>query len=569
MRILRQSTMAKRKRWATVGLVFAFVLALGVWELRQAIYHVSAARYAHVPLEPGNVEVPTTRSLQWRDQSELTEQVLEHWANQPLGDWQTQGKVAAPRALMGRFAMRRELDAANAYLMEQKPWGNAGSTWEGHPEGDYDFTLAGITPILFLFGDDPAVLCPQTRDHLLNTLLPLEGGDPLVKVPRTLGLVPDTENHLLMTEGSRYLKNRWLALHGSSLSTHDNVANGLEEWLLTLIEELRTAGLYEFNSIPYEGYTLTALLNLDAFGSLKIQSATRELLDQLNWKYALGSLSFRRFPPFRRQYAHASDTALDGDRHVALIKSWISVLPDGPEDLVLTESHHIAIWACWAPYRLPDQTARWILDKPEDYYVRMGHGAHGSPEIYSGGPGYLLSAGGVNRGERSLLVARPITLILDDGATDLSQVLHLAGPGEDFRQWNNTGVWREFAVTAGPVRIPEDWKPDAEAELWKVFHRDRDLCVAVHSRANLGVVHLIRSSDPADVLASLQEANNDAGQLRNSFQMPDGSYIRYDTNAPHDRWVIQQIDDHSVDRCFDRWPSMDLRNDDTTGTNER
>jgi hypothetical protein len=180
----------------------------------------------------------------------------------------------------------------------------------------------------------------------------------------------------------------------------------------------------------------------------------------------------------------------------------------------------------------------------------------------------LLSAGGVNRGERSLLVARPITLILDDGATDLSQVLHLAGPGEDFRQWNNTGVWRKFAVAAGPVRIPEDWKPDAEAELWKVFHRDRNFCVAVHSRADLGVVHLIRSADPADVLASLQESNNNAEQLRHSFRKPDGSYIRYDTNAPHDRWVIQQIDDHPVDRCFDRWPSMDLRNDDATGTNE-
>ena len=48
---------------------------------------------------------------------------------------------------MGRFALRRELDMANAYLMEQAPWGDARSTWEGHQEGDYDFTLAGITPI--------------------------------------------------------------------------------------------------------------------------------------------------------------------------------------------------------------------------------------------------------------------------------------------------------------------------------------------------------------------------------------------------------------------------------------
>ena len=113
-------------------------------------------------------------------------------------------------------------------------------------------------------------------------------------------------------------------------------------------------------------------------------------------------------------------------------------------------------------------------DKPKGYFVRMGHGPIGSPEIYSGGPGYLITAGGVNRGERSLLVARPITLMLDDGATDLSQVLHLAGPGAEFRQRNNTGVWRDFAAAAGPVRIPETWKPDAEAELWKVFHRPVD-----------------------------------------------------------------------------------------------
>ena len=324
-----------------------------------------------------------------------------------------------------------DLEAANAYLSRVEPWGEAGSTWARHPAGDYDFTLAGLTPILFLFGDKPGVLYPNTRDHLLNVLLPLEGGDPLEKVPRTLGLVRDTENHLLMTEGSRYLKNRWLALHGSLDPRHDNVDNGLETWLLKFITDLRTAGLYEFNSIPYEGYTLTALLNLDAFGSDSVRSAARDLLDQLNWKYALGSLSFRRFPPFRRQYSHARDTALDGDRHVALMKAWASLMPDGPQNLALAGGHHIALWACWSPYRLADDTARWLITKPADYFVRLGHGPGGSPEIYSGGPGYLLSAGGVNRGNRSMIVARPITLILDDGAMDLSKIVHLAGPGRN------------------------------------------------------------------------------------------------------------------------------------------
>ncbi len=50
----------------------------------------------------------------------------------------------------------------------------------------------------------------------------------------------DTENHLLMTEGARYLKNRWLALHGSTDPRHDNDANGMERWMLALLRSLNS-----------------------------------------------------------------------------------------------------------------------------------------------------------------------------------------------------------------------------------------------------------------------------------------------------------------------------------------
>ena len=106
-------------------------------------------------------------------------------------------------------------------------------------------------------------------------------------------------------------------------------------------------------------------VNLEAFGSQEIRSAVRELLDQLNWRYAIGSLGFRRFPPFRRQYVHATDTDLDGDRHVALIKTWISLLPGCSTDLVLTQSRHIAIWACWSRTGCRIKRRAEFLDKPE------------------------------------------------------------------------------------------------------------------------------------------------------------------------------------------------------------
>lgn len=154
--------------------------------------------------------------------------------------------------------------------------------------------------ILYLFGDEPETLFPRTREHLLSTLLIEEGEEPRVSVPRTFGLVRDTENHLLMTEGSRYLKNRWLALHGYTEPEYDNMKNGLEEWLLSFLGELSEAGLYEFNSMPYLGYTMTALMNLEAFGSEAVRSAARKVLDRANWEYAIGSLSLRRGDLLRR-----------------------------------------------------------------------------------------------------------------------------------------------------------------------------------------------------------------------------------------------------------------------------
>lgn len=539
-------------KWCVVALAVVLVLITGRW----ASYYVGAVPFAHVPLASGNVDVPTVRTLAWDHRSPLTDHVLRYWENRPLGDWQTDGKVGAPRALMGRFLLHHDLEVANAYLQSVTPWGRAGSTWALHREGDYDFTMAGLVPILFLFGDRPDVLYPEARDHLVNVLLPLEGGDPLVKVPRTLGLVRDTENHLLMTEGSRYLKNRWLALHGSRLAKHDNVANGLEAWLLNLLEALRATGLYELNSIPYEGYTLTALLNLEAFGSDAVQLAARGLLDELNWKYALGSLDYRRFPPFRRRYSHAADTALNRDRHVGLIRTWMSLLPDMPSDPVLGANQHVALWACWSPYRLPDDTARWIAEKPRDYFVRMGHGPGGSPEIYSGGPGYLLTAGGVNRGRRSMIVARPITLLFEDGATDLSQALHLAGPGDNMRQWNNTGVSKNFAVAAGPVHVPGGWKPSAGGSPWKAYQRG-PFCVAVYSCSGLGLVHVSRAEDPKAFLTRVEKANAEEERLARCFQVPAGDLIEYDTAAPEDRWVLTKINGRRVDRKFDRWPRME------------
>jgi hypothetical protein len=525
--------------------------------LRLFGYQMAAARLVHIPMPLGDVDVPPERTRSWSSRSRLTDTLLQDWASRPLPDWQEKGKVAAPRIVLAKLALQRDLDATNAYLQAQAPWGRSGSTWELHPEGDYDFTLVPLTAILYLYGEDPDVLYPETRQHLLDVLLVEEGGDYTTKVPRSLGLVRETENHIVMTAGSRYLKNRWLRLHGSTDPRHDNAANGLEAKLLDALDEFRTAGFYEFNSIPYDGYMLTGLLNLEAFGSETIAAAAGAILDRANWTYALGSLGYRRYPPFRRQLRRADVTAIGEDYHTAMMRTWMSFAPASDDDGVLETGLHHALLAAVLPYRLPDRTATWVAAHPTTYFVRVGHGLRSSPELYSGGPGYLLGAGGVHRGKRSLIVARPITLLLDDGARDLAEVLHLAGPGEDFTAWNNTGVHRDFAVAAGPVHVPEPWQPEAHNAAWTIYHpTETSPRIAVHTTPSLGVVALFPEGAPDALLEALGAANPDTDALASQFRWPEGPPLAYDVDAPKHRWVMTSVDGAALDRAFDRWPLL-------------
>lgn len=543
--------------------IFAFCLiACGIFLLWQGLlfvgYYAGAVRWKHIPLNSGSSEVPHERTMSWEDSSALTEDILQYWAVQKLPNWQENGKVNAPRILLAKLVLKQDIEAVNTYLLNQHPWGRSGSTWALHPEGDYDFTLAALTGVLYLFGESPYVLFPETRDHLLSTLLIEEGGNPAITVPRTLGLVRDTENHLLMTEGSRYLKNRWLALHGNADPRYNNLKNGLETWLLSFLKELREAGLYEFNSVPYLGYTMTALLNLEAFGSEAIRRSAREILDRLNWEYAVGSFALRRYAPFRRQLRKADITSLNGDYHTALMKVWMSLLVEDPAlDLELTGGYHHALWACLFPYRPPDKVVRWVERKPVQYFARIGHGPGASPEIYSGSPDYLISAGGVHRGRRSMIVARPITLMLNDQAKDLKEVLHIAGPGDAFTEWNNTGVYRNFACAAGPVHIPDGWVPAAQNDLWTVYQGNENLFIAVYSRQNLGVFCLFREENPGKILQEVSTANPDPDRLYQEFQWPNAERITYDVKAPKDQWVIRSADGQKLNHDFDRWPLME------------
>ncbi|MDP4285925.1 MAG: hypothetical protein Q8891_16040 [Bacteroidota bacterium] len=552
--------MKKKSKWILI--ISILIIIVVVSTKLMATYWFGEMQYRHFHLKPGNIEVPHERTIAWKTESAFADTVYHVWADKPIDDNNLSGKNDIPRILLAKLLLKQDIPKVNETIMKLKAWGVTGSSWALNKKGDYDFPLTILTTILWFNGDKPELLYPETKKYLLNTLLTEDGGKFRYTAPRTLGLVAETENHVLMTEGSRYLKNRWLMLHGDKDAKYDNIKNGMEDKILSFLGTMKTNGLYEFNSLPYTGYTITGLLNLEAFASDKVKTEARDVLDYMNWCYALGSYQFKHYPPMRRRYDKAYITELTTDYHSVFMKSWLSFSPVDNYDRNLGKGSPHALIGCCMPYRPPDRAVEMEFHKGNGYFVQLGHGPESCPEIYTAGKHFLLSAGGVNRGERSLIVARPITLFTDDTLQNLSEIFHLAGPGKDYMKWNNTGVYKNFACAAGPVFIPSSCKPVATKNNWSAFLLNDSVSVIVYSTDNLGIIAVFEGVAPSTLLDEIVKANPGKEILQKQFQFPGGEKISYDVHAPRNRWVILPGNDSLPGRNFDQWPLIegDIKN---------
>jgi hypothetical protein len=547
--------MKKKSKWILIISIPIIILAVSAKLM--ATYWLGEMQYRHFHLKPGNIEIPHERTIAWKTESAFADSVYHAWAGKPIADNKLSGKNDIPRILLAKLLLKQDIPKVNETIMKLKAWGNTGSSWALNKKGDYDFSLTILTTILWFNGDNAELLYPETKNYLLNTLLTEDGGKFRYTAPRTLGLVAETENHVLMTEGSRYLKNRWLMLHGDKDALYDNIQNEMEDKILTFLGTMKTNGLYEFNSLPYTGYTITALLNLEAFASDKVKKEARDVLDYMNWCYALGSYQLKHYPPMRRRYDKAYVTELTTDYHSIFMKSWLSFSPVDNYNKNIEKGSLHALIGCCMPYRPQDKVVEMEFYKGNGYFVKLGHGPDACPEIYAAGKHFLLSAGGANRGERSLIVARPITLFLDDTVENLSETIHLAGPGNDYLKWNNTGVYKNFACAAGPVFIPSSFIPVATKDNWSVFVMKDSVSVIVFSTGKLGLIAIFEGIQTLGLLDEILKANPDNDKLQNQFQFPGGRKISYNVNAPLNKWVITSENDSLLDRYFDKWPLIE------------
>jgi hypothetical protein len=380
-------------------------------------------------------------------------------------------RVRIPQLADAKLALGRDVDRVNAVLLQAAPYSGVGTHFELLPgigrQGDYDFTLINATALAHRHWNSPH-LRPETRRHLARTVLNQEGAN---HIPEKWlgGLIPETENHILMTETARYLKNQLVAQNGLEFSTHhlsareyDNATNGFDTWFAERLARFVREDFDEYNSRPYQGWSVRAIQTLYEFAhSSQVKTAAHIVLDYLSVRFALQSSDLRRSVPFRRRMDYAGrDNLQDGDpeasRFAVLAGNYAGHERTGDGPSALGTNH--ALSAALSTYQIPDAILGLAIDKAASPYTARFR--HRNTEIVHAEARFLISAGGHAQRWSDLPfsgqedgIARPTVVMVAGQGPSQSRMIRFLGRG-DGKPANNTGVFENFACGSRPI-VPD------------------------------------------------------------------------------------------------------------------
>ena len=325
--------------------------------------------------------------------------------------------------------------------------------------------------------------------------------------------VPETENHRLMIESSKYLTNnamlRELDAAGHDKSTLDakrDEQKQVREWLLGELQRIAINDFDEYNSRPYTQYSLESILNLYDFSNLSGFSDDQEMctasaivLDLSASKFVAGSNRGRRIAPYRRR-TYYDGTGVDDKGHpittplnlynmtegadhevvrALLLAGQTQLLsgPNLPDDQrgVPAGQSGGAVNTAVSGYRLPDGLLKIVSDRDSDStafpFSQMI--SHAGIESYYSSRAFTMSLGGIrtpaphnfygteafNHSDRG--IAMPTSIIptiagnttldhFDTGNTTTNDVFSFKGVGTQDQRSENLCGWRGFICGINP-----------------------------------------------------------------------------------------------------------------------
>ena len=149
------------------------------------------------------------KSLDRKEKLSLIEGELQNYAKRDIHEWNAKFKdtILNTRYLFAQLLLQKDIAYLNQEILKHQAWGTTGTSGFTNKKGDYDFSQIQWVNILFYFKDAPEILYPNSAQHIIDALIIDKGSRPTLKAPHTLGLLIETENHILMKEISRYLKS--------------------------------------------------------------------------------------------------------------------------------------------------------------------------------------------------------------------------------------------------------------------------------------------------------------------------------------------------------------------------
>jgi hypothetical protein len=295
--------------------------------------------------------------------------------------------------------------------------------------------------------------------------------------------IPETENHRLMIESSKYLTNTAIIRELERID-HDEVSQFREyqqeirEWLLKTLQDIAINDFAEYNSRPYTRYSLTAIANLyDFTDNPELKRASQIVLDLSAAKFAAGSNRGRRVVPFRRlaenDWIPLFEMVSGADHEVAralLLTGQTQILGDKVD----AGGAGVLIYPAVSSYRAPHPVIETAVVRKKAFEQDILHGgpigtlpisgrSNAGVEAYYSSPAFTMSLGGIPvTSALSVLgqdrdvdhgVAMPTVIIPTVLGKTMEDLFYFAGIGTEHERRANLCGWKGFICGIAP-RLP-------------------------------------------------------------------------------------------------------------------